>query len=562
MTDYRALAQLLYPHVTRTPDDLFRQYPPRALPAGAQVTRFAPSPTGFVHIGSVFTSLVSRRVAHQSGGVFILRIEDTDKKREQDGSIEAIVRNLNNFGLTPDEGIVNVDPEVVAGDYGPYVQSERIDIYDVFAKFLVERGAVYPAFDTEEELDQLRKTQEAQKVKPGYYGPWAAWRDATLEQVKERLDRGERPVIRIRAPYPAEGRVKFEDVIKGELDLPINDQDAVLIKSNSLPTYHFAHLIDDVLMRVNLVIRGDEWLPSAPLHLQTYAALGLPAPRLAHVAPIAKMEGDSKRKLSKRKDPEANMAYYYEQGYPEQAVTEYLLNLANSSFYDWRKANPIAPNTEFQVKLEDLGKASPLFDIVKLNDISKDVVATYTAEQVYAYGLAWAKQYNPPLAAILEADPAYSISVFNVERTGQSPRKDIINWADIERACGFFFDELYNASVEANGYPFPKMEAADANRILDALRGFAPAMPKESWLEGMRALGEEIGYARDAKSYKKDPTAFKGQFGDVMMVVRAALTGRTNSPDLYTILGTIGTNRAQKRADRAREYVEKSQIEA
>jgi glutamyl-tRNA synthetase len=562
MTDYRALAQLLYPHVTRTPDDLFRQYPPRALPPGAQVTRFAPSPTGFVHIGSVFTSMVSRRVAHQTGGVFILRIEDTDKKREQDGSIEAIVRNLNNFGLTPDEGIVAVDPEVVAGDYGPYVQSERIDIYDVFAKYLVERGAVYPAFDTEEELDQLRKTQEAQKVKPGYYGTWATWRDATLEQVKERLDRGERPVIRIRAPYPADGRVKFQDVIKGELDLPINDQDAVLIKSNRLPTYHFAYLIDDRLMGVNLVIRGDEWLPSAPLHLQLYEALGFPVPRIAHVAPIAKMEGDSKRKLSKRKDPEANMAYYAEQGYPEQAVTEYLLNLANSSFYDWRKANPTAPNTEFQIKLEDLGKASPLFDIVKLNDISKDVVATYTAEQVYEYGLAWAKQYNPRLAAILEADPAYSISVFNVERTGQSPRKDIVNWADIDRACGFFFDELYNASIEANGYPFPKMEAGDIKRILDAVHSFDPSVPKDAWLEGMRALGEEIGYARDAKSYKKNPTAYKGQFGDVMMVVRAALTGRTNSPDLYTILQTIGTARAKNRAARAREFIEKSQIEA
>ncbi len=551
MTFHAELAELIFPHITKTPEDYYRQYPARNLPEGARVTRFAPSPTGFVHIGSLMTTLVDSRVAHQSGGVYFLRIEDTDKKREQDRSVEQIVQNLSNFDLLPDEGVVDIDPIVEIGAYGPYTQSARIEIYETFAKAMIQRGAAYPCFCSEEELAELRKQQEAQNVKPGYYGNWAKWRDVSLEQVQAELSKGNRPVIRVRAPYPNEDRVNFRDVIKGDLSLPANDQDSVLLKSNSLPTYHFAHVVDDTLMRVNTIIRGDEWLPSAPLHIQLFGLLGVPLPDFAHVAPIATMEGTSKRKLSKRKDPEANMMFYYEAGYPAQAITEYLLNLANSAFYDWRVANPGVSYVEFPFRLEDMGVAMPLFDLIKLSDISKDVIATYSAQQVYDYAVEWARQYNPQLAGILEADPAYSVSVFNVERVGAAPRKDIVNWSDVERACGFYFDDLYEATIAANGYPMPPFDSADIVAILQHVAEFDAEMPKDAWLDDMRALAESLNFARDAKTFKKNPGVYKGHFGDVMMVVRVALTGRTNTPDLYETLRTFGTERIQQRVARA-----------
>jgi len=547
-----AIAELLYPHVTRTPADWLEIYPPRALPQGAYVTRYAPSPTGFVHIGSIYASLVARRAAHQTGGVFFLRIEDTDKKREQDGSIEAIVRNLINFGLTPDEGIVQIDPEIELGAYKPYTQSERIDIYESFAKDLVARGLAYPAFDSEAELDELRKQQEVEKVQPGYYGKWARWRDASYEDVKARIDAGERPVIRVRAPYPNPTRVVLHDAIRGEIDMPANEIDAVLIKSdNRLPTYHFAHVVDDTVMRVNLVTRGDEWLPSVPLHLQLFAYINQPAPTFAHIAPIAKMDGTSRRKLSKRKDPEANMAYYYEIGYPEQAVTEYLLNLANSNFQDWRRDNPTTPNSEFAFSIEKMGIASPLFDLIKLNDISKDVIARFTAEQVYDLAVAWADEHDQRLAAVLRLESAYTLAVFNVERTGTAPRKDIINWSDVERAVGFFFDPLFEAAIAKDGYPFPALDGELTAQVIEKMKAFDPVMPKENWLAGMRDFAEAHGFARDAKTFKKAPESYRGHFGDMMMIVRAALTGRTNTPDLYEIMKTMGTERVQRRADLA-----------
>ncbi|MBK8032743.1 MAG: glutamate--tRNA ligase [Chloroflexi bacterium] len=545
----KALADLLFPHITKTPADYYAQFPPRDLPSGAKVTRIAPSPTGFVHIGTLMTALVNRQLAHQTGGIFFLRIEDTDKKREIPRSVEEIIINLINYALTPDEGYVSVDPLVERGAYGPYIQSQRVEIYETFAKYMVEQGVAYPCFCTEDELDRLRKTQEAQGVaRPGYYGDWAVWRNATFEQIKERIDVGERPVIRIRAPYPNEARVRFKDVIKGDIDMPANDLDSVLLKSNSLPTYHFAHVIDDTLMHVNPIIRGDEWLSSAPLHIQTFEYLGLPVPDFAHVAPMAKMDGTSKRKISKRKDPEANVMYYYEAGYPVRAVSEYLLNLANSGFYDWSKANPGQSYQNFPINLDAMGVSMPLFDLVKLNDISKDVIATYSAEQVYEYGLAWAKQYSPRLGTLLEADPGYSIAVFNLERTGQAPRKDIVNWSDIDRACGFFFDELYAESIAVN-LPLPAYGEEVITAILERVRQFDASATKEAWLDGMRALGETLGFARDAKTFKKNPESFKGHFGDVMMVVRAALTGRTNTPDLYEILKIMGQSRINQRID-------------
>ncbi len=552
MTDtHRALADLLFPHGTTTPTDWLAQYPPRALPAGALVTRFAPSPTGFVHIGSIMTALVARTVAQQSGGAFLLRIEDTDKKRQQDKSVEEIVRNLINFDLMPDEGIVQVEPtEREVGDYAPYTQSERVAMYESFAYDLVARGLAYPAFDTEEELERTRKLQEAQRVRPGYYGAWAKWRTASLADVQARIEAGERPVIRVRAPYPNETRFKISDVVKGDLDLPANDVDAVILKSNSLPTYHFAHVVDDTLMRVNLITRGDEWLPSLPLHVQLFEAVGQPIPRYAHIAPIAKLDGSSKRKLSKRKDPEANVMYFYETGYPVQAVAEYLLNLVNSDFYEWRKAHPTTPYSAFALKLESMNNSSALFDLIKLNDISKDVIASYSAEQVYEYGLAWAEEHDPELARIMATDLPYTLAVFNVERFGDAPRKDIVNWSDLRRACGFFWDEAFAAEIATSGYPQPeRFDPADVGAVLDYVRAFDLTRSKDDWLTEMRALSEQLGYASNVKSYKKTPDAFKGHFGDVMMLVRVALTGRTNTPDLYEVLQVYGTARIHARLD-------------
>jgi glutamyl-tRNA synthetase len=554
----KQLAELVFPDVTVSVAELQQQYPQRALPPEALVTRFAPSPTGFVHIGSIMTAMVSRTLARQSGGVFILRIEDTDKKREQDGSIEQIIRSLINFDLRPDEGLIDIEPLRTAGNYGPYIQSERMALYAAFAKHLIAAGHAYPCFASETELDNLRKQQDAEKVRPGYYGPYALWRDAGVDAVRAELEAGKRPVIRIRAPYPTEARIRLNDVVKGELDLPANDLDSVLLKSDGLPTYHFAVVVDDTLMHVNLVIRGDEWLPSAPLHLQVYEFLGLRPPRFAHIAPIAKMDGTSKRKLSKRKDPEANMAYYHELGYPDRAVLEYLLNLANSSFYDWRKANPDLPYSEFPLRLEQMGVASPLFDIVKLNDISKDVIATYSAEQVYEAGLRWARQYRPDLAALLESDPAYSVAVFGLERSGPAPRKDIVNWSDIERAVGFFYDELYDDTIRQGGYPMPAVSPEDIEAILHKVKAFDLARPKEEWLAELRDFAEQIGFARDAKTYKKAPDQFKGQFGDVMMVIRVALTGKTNTPDLYEIMRIMGRQRVDQRMDRTLAAQKKS----
>jgi glutamyl-tRNA synthetase len=545
-----ALAQLLYPHVTRTPADWYAAYPPRLLPEGALVTRFAPSPTGFVHIGSILTSLISRRLAHQSGGVFFLRIEDTDKKREQDGSVEAIVRNLHNFGLTPDEGIVSVDPEREVGAYAPYTQSERIDQYESFAKWLVEHGRAYPCFATEDELERTRKIQEAQKLKTGYYGMFAKWRDASIDQVEAALAEGRRPVIRIRAPYPTERRIRFTDAVKGLIEMPENDMDSVLLKSNRLPTYHFAHVVDDTLMRVNLIIRGDEWLPSAPLHVQVFEYLGLEHPQFAHIAPIAKMDGTSKRKLSKRKDPEADVMYFYAQGYPKAAVIEYLLNLANSDFYDWRTANPALPHDDFPLRIEKLGTSSALFDMVKLNDMSKNHIAALTADEVYEAALAWAAGYHPRLADVLREQAAYARAVFAVERTGDAPRKDIVNWADIERACGFFFDTFYEDNI-ADGFTWGKATGDRARRILEQAARFTPDTPKDAWLDAMRAFGESIGFARDMKTFKKQPDAFTGHFGDLMMVLRVALTGKTNTPDLYEMMCAMGTARVRARIERA-----------
>lgn len=545
------VAELLFPHVTQTPQDILAQFPARRLPPGAWVTRFAPSPTGFIHIGGIFSALVSKRLAHQTGGVFFLRIEDTDKKREVESGVKEIVENLLNFDLKPDEGPVQVDPIAEAGAYGPYTQSRRADIYAVFAKDLVARGLAYPCFCSPEELEAIRQAQAGSRVKPGYYGPWAKDRDLALEQIEDNLAKKPGFVIRFRAPYPAEDKVQLDDLIRGRLEFPDNDQDAVLLKSDGLPTYHLAHVVDDALMGTSLIIRGDEWIPSVPLHLQLFRAMNLPLPKFGHVAPIAKMDGSSRRKLSKRKDPEAAVSYYYERGYPAQSVIEYLLNLANSDFEDWRRRNPDAPYTDFELKIGQMASSNALFDLQKLNDISKNIIARYSAATVYDLALAWAQRYDPRLAALLRRDVDYALAVFGVERTGPAPRKDIVNWSDVERACGFFFDELYE-EVAAGGYPWPAVEPDTRRSVLAYCIEQLPALgDRDSWLQDMRQFAESLGFAKDTKTYKSNPGLYKGNWGDVMMVLRVALAAKQFTPDLYAVITTLGTARAVARLRRA-----------
>lgn len=550
MTD-QALADLLYPDVERSPEYYELLYPERNLPEGAKVTRFAPSPTGFVHMGSLFVALAAERLAHQSNGVFYLRVEDTDKKREVEGGIANIVRSLSGFGIDFDEGVTASDSE--KGSYGPYKQSERMELYRVFAKRLVEKGCAYPCFCSEEEMDKIRKRQEEIKANPGYYGQWAVHRDATPEQVRDELEKGRAFVLRVRAPYRPDSRVILHDLIKGDIEMPENDQDMVLIKSDGLPTYHFAHVVDDHLMRTTHVIRGDEWLPSAPLHLMLFEMFGWETPHYAHVSPVMKAEGGGKRKLSKRKDPEAAVSFYHEQGYPGAAAIEYLLNLINSTFEEWRRENPREPNTRFPVELPRMSVSGALFDIVKLTDMSKDLIAVMTADEVYGLASEWAREYDPELAALMGRDEAYAKRIFGIERGTEKPRKDIGKWSDVRAYLQYFFDELFYEEVK-DGYSFPGNISPDEIRvILDAYMGiYADSDDKNMWLERVRDFCEKMGYARDVKSYKKNPQAYKGHIGDVTTVIRIAVANRKNTPDLYEIMQAMGEERVMRRLAHAR----------
>ncbi|HEX7017991.1 MAG TPA: glutamate--tRNA ligase family protein [Patescibacteria group bacterium] len=548
------IASLMYPHVTRTPAEYEKMYPPRQLEPEAMVTRFAPSPTGFVHLGGVYASLISKRLAEQSGGVFYLRIEDTDKKREVAGGRDEIITTLKNFDVSPTEGYVDVDTE--KGNYGPYIQSQRLEIYDTYAKYLVEKGYAYPCFCSEEELAEIAAAQERQGVKKkGYYGQWARDRHLTPEEVKAKLDQGQKFVLRVKAPENP-GKVRVPDLIKGPIELEANFVDMVLIKSNGIPTYHFAHVVDDHLMRTTHVTRGEEWLSTAPLHLQLFEMFGFEIPVYLHFSHIGKMEGNSVRKLSKRKDPEAAMSFYTEVGYPTDAVSEYLLNLANSNFYDWRKQNPTAPHTEFKINPKKIGKSIALFDHKKLDDMSKDVIARMTATEVYDQVYEWANTFKPEFAEILSRDKAYAIKVFNVEREKTPPRKDFVTWSQTYDATWYFFDELFEAK-ENEPLTLPDgLSADDAKAVLNYYQGeYDETEDKEAWTERGRNLAEKLGFARDLKTYKADPDAFKGHVGHLMSVVRLALTRSSTTPDLHEIMQVMGKERVSRRISAATHQI-------
>lgn len=540
------IANLLFPHITADIQQILAASQPRDLASGAEVTRYAPSPTGFLHIGGVYAALISERIAHQSGGVFILRIEDTDKQREIADGVKILASGLGKFGIVPDEGVMPDMSEV--GAYGPYVQSERLHLYQAFLKELVARGFAYPCFCTSQELEAARETQELQKIKTGYYGRFAKHRNITAAEVEERIGRGEKFVVRVKSQGTDGQKFAFKDLIKGGLTLSSNDQDSILLKSDGFPTYHWAHCVDDKLMRTTKVIRGDEWLSSAPLHVELFTLMGWQHPEYAHIAPIVKVdETGSKRKLSKRKDPEANVEFYFSEGYPIKAVTEYLMNLANSSFEDWRRENPLKPHTDFVLRLEKINVSGALFDFVKLSDISKEVIAAMTASEVFAEVCAWADVHDKDLATWLRANPDYARAIFGIERGGEKHRKDIAKWSDVRDTIAYFMTE------EVDFVRPEKIDAEIAGQILDAAAGAVSADDtSDSWLAKLKGIAVSHGFAQDTKTFKANPDQFKGNLGDVAMILRLALTGRTNTPDLHQMIQVLGVDRAKARFARAK----------
>ena len=552
--DFKDLAELIFPNA-KDISYYEEKYPERNLEEGAMVTRFAPSPTGFIHIGGLFGSIIDRKLAEQSKGVFILRIEDTDQKREIENGVEQIVNGLKDFGIIPDEGVISETEEI--GNYGPYKQSERKEIYEAYAKSLIQKGLAYPCFCTPEELDEIRAKQEAAKIKPGYYGIWAKYRTLPVEQAVEKIKNGDKYIIRFKSMGREDRRIKHKDSIKGNIEFPENDQDIVIIKADGLPTYHFAHAVDDHLMRVTQVIRGDEWVSSLPLHLELFRALGFKPPKYAHTATIMKDENGSKRKISKRKDPEAAVSYYHEEGIPADAVVEYLLNIANSTFEPWRRANPDKSIEEFELQLNKMSVSGAVFDMVKLLDVSKNVISKYTAQKIYEETLKWAEKYDQEFAELLKANKDYSIRVLNIERGKAKPRKDISKWKEVKNAIIYMYDDKF----EKLDLEYVDTKITDKNEIAKILKLYLEKYfdinhDKQTWFDKIKELAEEVGYAREVKMYKQEPEKWPGHVGDISTVIRVALTGRTNTPDMYEIMQTLGEERTKQRIENAIKKME------
>ena len=534
--DTNRLADLLFPHVTKSPEELEAAYPKRDLPEGAKVTRLAPSPTGFMHFGTLFPALVSERLAHTGGGVLYLRIEDTDNKRRVEGAEQDLIDTLAHYQIHFDEG-ATADGE--KGIYGPYRQSERAPLYHVYAKKLVREGKAYPCFCTAEELSAIREEQEAAKLTPGYYGKWAKWRDASLEDVEAQLAAGSPYVLRLRSEGNVNNKVKFTDLIKGAIELTENDIDEVLLKSDGIPTYHFAHAVDDHLMGTTHVVRGEEWLPSLPKHLQIFSALGFRLPKYMHISQLMKMEGDSKKKLSKR-DMGAALSDYKVNGYAPECVLEYVMTLLNSNFEEWRRANPDAPMQDFPFSIKKMSASGCLYDYNKLIDVSKNTVSRMSAEQVYDYVYEWAGEYDPDFAAEIAKDPAYTKAILSIGRGGKKPRKDFALWSEVKPFIGFFFDRYFTVE-DAYDERFDK---ADIRRALELFgESYDPADDMNAWFDKIKQIADTLGFASDMKAYKQSPEAYRGSVADISMFLRIAVTGKLNSPDMYAVMQILGRDR-------------------
>ena len=538
--DYQALANLLFPNVTDTPEELEERFPLRQLPEGAVVTRMAPSPTGFVHLGNLVQGLTAERMAHQSGGVLFLRVEDTDAKREVPGAVEVLLGTLKHYGISFDEG-ATIDGD--AGIYGPYRQRQRAAIYHVYAKKLVSEGMAYPCFATEDELAAMREKQEANKENTGYYGAYAMWRDRSLEDIQAQLSAGNPWVLRFRSTGSIENQFKFDDLVKGKLTITENDIDHVLLKSDGIPTYHFAHAVDDHLMRTTHVVRGDEWLPTLPFHIQLFKALGFKLPKYVHIGPLMKMDGTSKRKLSKRKDPELALTFYKAEGFPVEAVYEYIMTILNSNFEDWRRANPDAPAQEFKFSPKKLNPAGSLFDYAKLTDVSKNVISKMDAETVCKLLTEWALEFDTEFGQKLAADPAFATAILAIGRGGKKPRKDLSVWKDAKEYMGFFYDEYLQAPVFEEKFSKETIKTA-----LEKFLGvYDYADDASVWFEKVKAITEEMGFTTDMKAYKADPDAFPGTVADISTMIRLAVTGKTNAPDLHAVMQVLGNEKSRAR---------------
>ena len=550
MTDYKKLAELLFPHITKNPADYEALYPPRQLKEGARVTRFAPSPTGFLHFGNLFTCLISYKIAKSTDGIFYVRVEDTDQKRKVDGAVEVMLQGLSYYGIKPDEGVIAENEE--KGIYGPYKQSERKDIYQAYAKQLVEEGFAYPCFCSEKELERIRESQEHEDIK-GYYGEYAACRKLSFEEISSKILAGEKWTLRLKSPGSIDKKCVFEDMIKGKIEMPENVQDIVLLKSDGIPTYHFASVVDDHLMRTTHIVRGDEWISSCPIHLQLNKLLGFKTPKFVHVAPIMKSEGEGKRKLSKRKDPEAAVTYYSEQGYPSESVNEYMMTLANSNFEDWRRANKTEDINKFPFNIKKMSVSGALFDIAKLDDISKTVISVMDCKKVFELSHEWAKEYCKPLAKLYEANSEYATAILNIDRGNKKPRKDIAKWSDIPDYISYMYDETFIPDYTLCGNATADL-AAKVLKIYE--NSFDINDDKDNWFERIKAICPKVGCTPNVKEYKQNPEAFSGHVGDVSTVIRVALTGRTNTPDLYSITKLLGKQRVAERLSKALKHYE------
>ncbi|MBQ8142435.1 MAG: glutamate--tRNA ligase [Bacilli bacterium] len=545
------LAEFLFPEIHETLEDLEKRYPRRQLKEGAYVTRFAPSPTGFLHTGSLFTALIAYRFAKQSDGVYFFRLEDTDQKREIAGTGLDLVKQLKNFGIVSDEGYFGDHEE---GNYAPYVQSKRADIYKVVIKELIKRGRAYPCFCTKEEMEEMRAKQEAKKEIPGYYGEYAKCRNLTPEQAKQYIEEGKPYVIRFRSEGNHLNHIRVHDEIRGDMDLTENDQDIVIYKSDGLPTYHFAHLVDDHFMGTNLVTRGEEWISSLAIHIELFKTMGWQAPKYAHlpVIMVTDKESGNRRKLSKRKDPEAAVSFFLEQGYPKDGVLKYLMTIANSNFEAWLLENPKSDISSFKLSFEKFSLDGALFDMPKLDNISKEVLGNMDKKTFTDQAYEWAKEYSEELTSFIERDRAHFEEIINIERDQEKPRKDYNKFSDVCDKIRFFFPDKYDALLSS---PLPFNEFISHDVIKEVLQDFVASLDLEhqdetSWFESMKVLGLRHNFCDDRKVYKKDPTSYNGWYADCISIVRIALCASTQSPKMFDVLRILGKEEIQRRVEK------------
>ncbi len=540
------LSDLIFKDLTLTKEEVLDKYPKRTLKEGAKVTRMAPSPTGFIHLGNLYGAFIDERLAHQSGGTFYLRIEDTDKKREVEGGVETIITAFNKFGFIFDEGATLSDDN---GEYGPYRQRQREQIYKVFAKELVDSELAYPCFCKEDELTAMRENQAANKENFGYYGKYAKCSTLSKEEAAAKINAGEQFVLRLRSQGSIENKVRHDDLVKGKLEVTQNDQHVVILKADGIPTYHFAHVIDDYLMGTTHVVRGEEWLATLPIHLELFDTLKFKRPKYLHTSHLMKIDEETgnKRKLSKRKDPELALDYYHEQGFPVKSVKEYLLTLINSNFEDWRRANPDSDMNNFEFSIKKMSASGALFDMNKLRDVSKTVVSKMTAVEVYDEVAAWSLAYNKNFNEVFTKDPEFSQAILAIGRGGKKPRKDIAVYSEVPSYMGFMFDAMFSPI-----YEYEENVKSDVRDILNEyIEIYDDNDDQSAWFDKIKDLGVKLGYAAETKEYKANPDAYKGHAGDISGVIRMAVVGSKNSPDMYSILKILGKDKVIERMNKA-----------